>query len=518
MIWKPTTIRWDECDEHRRELLTQAWLTGELEYKLDPVQLKDAARVKKWWAETEEAAQRWGALDCSRRYGKDTMMGTLAAEICIRRPGARVPYGAPTQKMVSEILEEIFEQIFCDCPPDLRPTWKKADSRWVFPNGSRIILVGFDMHPDRARGRSMDAWFLTEPGLFTDLVKVLKGVLIPQALTNPHACGLMGSTPSETPSHAWSTTYVPLAQERGRHIHRTLWDNPRVPKRTKIAFIEETGGEDSAETRREWYAEHVVDASKAVVPEFSKGKKVKQDDGTYISETEAEICQEIERPKWADAYVSLDPGWEHLCAVLFGYYHFDLAMIVVEDEFALPHENTERVADQIKIREKLLWSKWPRYNQSQKTAREQPYMRYSDTDLRMIGDLRQLHGLHFNPTAKDNLKAQVNHVRVLVGRRHIRIHPRCVLLRSHLRNGIWNKQKTKFAESDEFGHFDTLAALVYLVRNVNVQRNPNPPSDWAIGSDHFVHPDRVRQEQAKRFGAMLRRPKRAAKKPIWKGV
>lgn len=502
MIWKPTTVPWEQCGSERQDLLCQAWLKGELRYKLDPVQTRDAITVRRWWAETPEASQRWGVLDCSRRYGKDTMMGVLASEICIQRPGSRVPYGAPTQKMVSEILEDVFEQIFSDCPPQLKPVWKKADSRWLFPNGSRIILVGFDMHPDRARGRSMDAWFLTEPGFFDDLPKVMKTVLIPQALTNPHARGLMGSTPPETPSHPWSTTYVPLAKERGRHIHRTLWDNPRVPDRTKKAFIEETGGENSSETRREWYAEHVVDASKAVVPEFS------------AEGVEDEICQPVERPKWFDAYTILDPGWEHLCAVLFGYYHFDLAMVVVEAEFALPHENTEKVAELIKLNEKELWGNSPRFYQQQVTP--QPYMRYSDTDLRMIGDLRQLHGLHFNPTAKDNLSAQVNHLRVLTQQRRYRIHPRCKILRSHLRNAIWNKQRTKFSESGEFGHFDALAAMVYFVRNVNPQRNPNPPSNWQIGSDHFTRLDRIKQEQSGHISAMFKRRKKTQRKPVFK--
>lgn len=496
-VWTPTTIPWDQCSPRRQETLCRAWLAGELRYKLDPVQAEDAVRVRQWWRDTEEAAQRWAVLDCARRYGKDTMMGTMAAELCIRRPKSRVPYAAPTQRMVTEILEEVFEQIFSDCPPPLRPVWKKADSRWVFPNGSRIILVGFDMHPDRARGRSMDAWFLTEPGFFSDLPRVMKTVLMPQALTNPHARGLMGSTPPETPSHPWSTTYVPLARARGRYIHRTLWDNPRVTERAKRSFIEETGGELSSETRREWYAEHVADAKLAVVPEFSGGKQVELD-GVVVSETEEAICQPVERPRWFDAYTVLDPGWEHLCACLFGYYHFDLGMVVIEDEFAVPQQNTKKVAELIKTKEKELWGGSSRYHMG--GMRPQPYVRYSDTDLRMIGDLNQLHGILFAPTLKDNLSAQVNHVRVLVQQRQLRIHPRCTILRSHLRNGIWTKNRKKFAESDEFGHFDTLACLIYLIRMVSRNRNPNPPSTYGLSGDNFVSPQKASREAAKRLG------------------
>ena len=59
------------------------------------------------------------------------------------------------------------------------------------------------------------------------------------------------------------------------------------------------------------------------------------------------------------------------------------------------------------------------------------------------------------------------------------LNPRCHHLRKQLATGLWaDKQKTDFAE-DSTGHLDHLAALVYLVRAVDRQRNPTPVGHYA---------------------------------------
>lgn len=499
MTWKPTTIPWERCSESRREKLAQAWVRGDLSYKFDPVQYEDQKTVKRWWRECPVAARRWGTLDCARRYGKDTMMFTMGSEICIRRPKSRVPYGAPTQVMVGEILEDV-SRIFSDCPPQLAPKWVKSASRWEFPNGSIIPLVGFDLHPERARGRSMDAWFLTEPGFFDDLDYAFKSVLMPQAFTSPHAVGLMGSTPPTTPAHSWSMDYIPTAKQRGRHIHRTIWDNPRVDDATKKAFIAETGGEESSETQREWYARHVADSSRMIVPEFHKHKE--------------HVVVESERPRWFDGYVSLDPGMVDLCAGLAGYYDFERAKIVIEGEFAEEQANTARVNVMVKELEAKLWKGVHRYAHGK--LKPQPFARYSDVDLRLIADLQSEHGLTFQPTAKDNLDAQVNAVRLAVQQHTLEIHPRCTGLIAHLEHGIWNKSRTKFEKSSELGHFDLLAALIYFVRNVSKTRNPNPPPDFGLGTEYFVHPERVKDKAVTGVAQMFQKPKKSTRPTKWR--
>lgn len=489
MVWKSPVIPWDQCTEERRADLRIAWLRGELAYKLDPDQQTVRDQVYASHAKAQFAPERQFVLDCSRRYGKDSIMATLGVETCIRRPGCRFPYGAPTQKMVVEILEPIVEWVLIDCPPELRPVHNRTRHEWVFANGSRIILVGCDLHPDRLRGSSTGGWALTEPGFIADLDKLITSVLVPQMLTEPDSFGVMGSTPPESPSHPWTCMVVPKARARGFYAHRTIFNNPRITDEMRNAFIAEAGGIDSTQCRREYLAEHVVETTKAVIPEFQRVKGKPDGSGGYTGG----CVVEREPPKYRDCYVAMDPGWSDLCAVLFAYWDFERAVLYVEDCFALPQANSAIVAAEIRKREAALWTGVEAWANGR--MQSQPYKRVSDTDLRMIGDMTQVHGLRFAPTRKDDRDAAINALRVRVSEGKIEIHPRCKDLIAHIDFAIWNKSRTEFERSGEWGHFDCVAALVYLDRNIDRHRNPFPPALYGVDTSGMFVPQELRQTQ-----------------------
>ena len=114
-------------------------------------------------------------------------------------------------------------------------------------------------------------------------------------------------------------------------------------------------------------------------------------------------------------------------------------------------------------------------------------------------ELAKEHGLEWAGAIKESdLEVMVNDLRRLVGARKLYVHPRCKHLRHQLATGLWaDKQKTDFAE-DSTGHLDHLAALVYLVRAVDRQRNPTP-----VG--HYADPynDVVLHSQSPRGGARV---------------
>ena len=83
-------------------------------------------------------------------------------------------------------------------------------------------------------------------------------------------------------------------------------------------------------------------------------------------------------------------------------------------------------------------------------------------------------GRHWTPTAKDAIEAGVNMVRLWLKEGRLKIHPRCRFLIGTLETALWNKQRTDFERSKVFGHADALAALIYLIRNVNTRINPIP--------------------------------------------
>ena len=54
------------------------------------------------------------------------------------------------------------------------------------------------------------------------------------------------------------------------------------------------------------------------------------------------------------------------------------------------------------------------------------------------------------------------------------VHPRCTQLLGCLKYGVFNNKRSEFARSNVYGHYDHLAALIYLVRNLSTHSNPIP--------------------------------------------
>lgn len=393
--------------------------------------------------------------DVARRVGKSTIMSLIAIEECIRRPNAMVKYGAATQEMVREIVVPIINWTLQSCPQSLQPRYLRHDYCYMFPNGAQLKLIGLDLHPDRLRGQALDLCIIDEAAFVDQLEYVVQSILIPQMQGRPHARILMGSTPPQTPGHAWTTRYVPEAKEQNAYIHRTILDNPRLSLEEKKFFIDEAGGPESITNRRENFAEHIIDDTLAIVPEFLDAEK--------------DVVKDIGRPPYFDSYVSMDPGFKDLTAILFAHYSFEDDKIVVEDEIAIARANTETLARLIRAKESELWGQCQR-----KDGKSHPMLRFSDVDYRLLADLQTVHQLTFSPTAKDDKEAAINGMRTLIQQRKIVIHPRCKTLIAHLKNGIWNPRRQSFERSGDFGHFDAIDALVYLVRNVHRGSNPFP--------------------------------------------
>jgi hypothetical protein len=464
--WESPVAPWEALSPERKRVVAQAWQTGVLEWKLNPDQRVVYRTTRKWQATPD--AGRVFVWDMSRRYGKSTLELLMAFEDAIRNRRWRIPYVAPTYKMVEEILIPLIAELTQDCPPHIwsMKNYERSKTTLHFPqSGSAIKLVGLDVNPDGARGQWLDQCYGDECGFFDNFEYVLKSVLFPQMQKKTHARVVLGSTPPVSPAHYWSSVIVPEAIASGNYLKRTIEDNPMLSKRERDEFIELAGGRKAVACRREYFAEHIADSTLAIVPEFR--------------DKEARLVRAVDPPRWRDCYVSLDPGWKDLTALLFGYAHFEQRKLVIEDEVAMPMANSDDIAAATKQKEAQLWGGLARYSRSSSDGtRSQPYLRVSDVKPETISDLWQHHGLLFTPTRKDNLDDQVNAVRVAVQQERIVIHPRCVKLIAQLRNAVWRNEARKvFSNDSAFGHFDLVAALIYLWRNINWARNPYPPGD-----------------------------------------
>jgi hypothetical protein len=463
--WESTAVSWDDAPKARKALLEKAWSTGQLSWKLNPNQDGVYQALRAWEVEPA-AAGRLYALDISRRWGKSFTMILMAFEDAIRNKKWRVVYCAPTHRMVQKILHPLIAQLLQDCPQHYRPEYMKSTGTYHFAHtGSVVEIVGMDVNPDSARGTGLDKAYLDECGFFENLEYILFSILYPQMQLRAHARMVAGSTPPVSPSHYWSSEIIPAAINGGWYQKRVIDDNPMLSEADISEFVNANpGGRNSITTRREYYCEHIADSSLAIIPEWL--------------DASATCIREVKPPKWRDCYVAMDPGWRDLTAVLFGYWWFEEKTLVIEDEIAEAQQNSRQIAEAIIAKEKALWHGVKRRVNNSNETKTQPYRRVSDNDHRLIHDLTMEHRLAFVPTQKDNLEQQVNAVRIAVSKGKIVIHPRCVKLNLHLRNGVWkNEHQNKFGHGAGFGHYDLIPALVYMLRNVEQNRNPYPPMD-----------------------------------------
>lgn len=433
--------------EQARALL---WHQGIVHWLLKPVQ-KD---LYDSYLNCKEKIVVW---NCARRLGKSYALCVIAIEVCLKNSNSLVKYCCAKQKDAKGIIRPLIREIIESCPPELKPEFKTQEGAWVFPNGSRIELVGLDGgRAESVRGGSAHLGIIDEAGLVSDLPYIITSIILPTTATTKGKI-ILASTPPKSPNHPFITRYLNKARIEGNLITKTIYDNPNIDEDEFNICVRESGGIDSVDFRREYQCEIIKDENYAIVPEFNAELKIK-------------LVKEWPRAIFYDSYVGMDIGMKDLTVVLFGWYDFIKAKLIIEDEYVVNGQkfNTSILAEGIKKKEAE--------NFTDKVTGEQriPYLRVSDNNLIVIKDLWDLHGLRFIPTRKDDAEAALNKVRIMLQNEDIIIHPRCITLITHLESGIYNKSKTSFERSADNGHFDAIDSLKYLVRNIQVNRNPYP--------------------------------------------
>lgn len=446
-----------EIKKAREEL----WRMGSLEWKLKSHQ-------KEMYKFYHEKPDKIIVINCSRQIGKSVFLGVIALEQCVNHPNSIVKLLQPKQNMIRRNFKPIMNMLLEDCPKDMFPEFKTQDNTYVFPNGSEIQLAGTDNgNADNIRGGKAHLCLIDEAGFCNELNDLISSILIPTTLqTNGRI--ILCSTTSTDPNHEF-IQQIKEARVKKTLLVRTIYDvlrigiesgeeEPQIDNRKIEIIIKGTpGGDESDAFRTEYLCEIITDSDRAVVPEFTKNEK--------------DIVVPWVRPPFCDKYVSMDIGVRDLTVVLFGYYDFQHAVLVIEDEFVINGNemNTDKLAEGIREKEYKNWL-------NKLTGElEKPYMRVCDNNaLTVINDLAQLHNLYFRPTDKQNKNEALNQVKIMFNNNQIVINPRCEILINHLRLATWDKTKKDYTRSKDNGHFDAVDALVYMVRNVNLTHNPYP--------------------------------------------
>lgn len=420
----------------------QLWRRGELSWKLHATQLKIDETFNK-------INTQLFVGNCSRQLGKSFWAVTKAVSHAIKFPKSQIRYGAAYHTDLTEFIIPAFEKIMDDCPKSIKGKYKSQGSKYIFPNGSIIKLVGLDKNPNALRGNTLDLIILDEVGFVTKLDYIYKSVIIPATTHRPNCKIIMISTPPSSPIHEF-VEYAQRAEIEGGYAKFTIYDNPLITNDDIERLAKESGGFDSIEWRREYLCEFIVDSSLAIIPEFND---------KYVQDT-----PRTDLFKFYHKYEAMDLGVKDFTATIFGYYDFKNAKLIIEDEFIIngPDMTTDILAKNIKIIESNLEYK-------------ELYRRVADNNnLLLLQDLGKLHDLHFQATNKDTLAAMVNELRMWIKQGRVIVNPKCTQLIGCLKFGLWNKQRTEFSRTKIYGHFDALASLIYLIRNIDESINPVP--------------------------------------------
>lgn len=196
--------------------------------------------------------------------------------------------------------------------------------------------------------------------------------------------------------------------------------------------------------------EFVTDRDSAIFPEASE-------------ETMAEIVQDLERPRFFLPFTAVDLGFLDYTGALLGYYDFANGKVVIEDEVLVNKSNSSELVQLIRDREKDRW------------GNIEPRTRVVDGNSLQIADLNSIHKFSCVAPAKYDLVANVNRIRIDLQDRRIVIHPRCKNLITQVMFATWDASRSKFSRSHSGGHWDLVAALIYLGKHIDRRTNPVPP-------------------------------------------
>lgn len=457
---KPNNPTPEQIRQARRLL----WEKGHTYWKLDSNQMKMRDFIQK-------SEKTISVLVCSRQLGKSFALCCIAIEECLKTPNRKVLIIAPEVKMIKNILHPRMREILQDCPEDIIPKFKANDHKYEFQNGSEIQLAGTDSgNAENIRGTTAHLVIVDEAGFCDDMAYIITGILIPTT-TMTKGKIILSSTPPKTNDHEFKK-FWDRAEEDGTVFKRTIYDNPRLEPKDIENLAEAIGGKESVAWRREYLCEAIIDSEAAVVPEFGN------------ADLQARIVRDWVRPPYYDAYAAMDIGGKDMTVVLFAYYDYRNAKIVIEDEIAMRGSEvvTDTLAELVKQKEKSIWC-----NPITKEPKA-PYMRVSDNNnLILLNDFQLKHQMTFLPIQKDNSEAALNNMRMMIKQGKIIINPRCKTLISHLKNAIWNKSRTSYMRSNDAGHFDAIDSLKYLCRAVQLGKDPYPPNyQFGDSKDIFI--------------------------------
>jgi len=432
--------------EQRRN--SELWERGDIEFLLNESQKKI---YHNWKANRFKSTT--STVCSSRKLGKSTLGLFIASELCIKNPDTLIGFVAPTVGALSLYIQQLFQTVFASCPPTLRP--KLTDTQMVFGNGSKIIFAGLAKGTgssyETLQSFSFDLVLIDEAGSIKNLDNIVDAILIPTLLARRGHL-IMFSTPSREGNNHPFYKYCQKAKVEGTYSEYTIRDS-HYPLDIQNKFIDELGGIDSINAKREFFCQWVIDESKQVIPEWASKYKA--------------VTPQPEVYQFYRHYLGLDSGYRDATGIVLFTHYFRENLIQVEGELRFKEKQvrSDIITQAIQAKADALWGKgWKAHRMVGDSA-----------DPIFLNELNKYQPFQFFGVRKKSLRAMVNEFRELVNRGQLLVSPECKYLISHLESAIWDEVGEKL-DKDQFGtHFDELMALIYAIRNVAWNENPIPP-------------------------------------------
>lgn len=424
-------------------------------------------------------------IETHRRFGKSHYGLMPACERCIKYPGQRVVYSAPTKEQALPIVRPNLAKVLQSCPPELKPKPNKwqyifRNPAWPQPAEPSLIEVfGINANPDAARGAFCDMLVIDEAGYVDRLEYFLNHVMSWQFMGRENVLVLMISTPPPSMDHPFITKYIPEAKSRNRYFGIKFSENPDVTPLDEAFVLQLCGSRDSVAWRREAEIEHVTDPDFMIVPEWLTARKT--------------AIRSQERPSFYYPFISADLGWSDYSHILYGYVDFEQQRLVIVDEIWTHYESEGSIAAAICLKEREVFSESPLLSN---------VTRIADTPLLTLHSLYQDHKVYFESAWKHDADTTLAQLRTSVQRGKIVIDPRCEQLIYQLDNGIWNEKRTDFVRSTTLGHCDGIKALAYMNRQAPWDKNPFPdkvPDPQKFYRERVLGPRKKKQHPMERM-------------------
>lgn len=437
-------------------IINELWMRGEISFILYPHQRPIYKRIREVLV-SEDPDMNSFVIDCARQFGKSFTEFLIAVEDCLRTPDWTVVFIAPLKSQVNEIINgKTYGTIFKTCPKQLLPNYK--DSALIFPNGSRIRMAGTDNHNyENLRGGTANTIFLDEAGFMANLEDGVLSTVEPMTKTTGGKV-IFSSTPPESIDHDYYDV-LRYHEEAGLISTFTIWDDKSLTEKQLQKIISQCKGKDTTRFKREYECKRISDSSRSVIPQLSN------EDAPNLLLTHKNFKQHDLYKYWK-RYVVADWGGRDKTAILFAHYNFKSKQVIVEDHLDLNGDNITagRIAQSIKDKTLALWN-------------DEGDINYfcDNNNILIQNEMTIKYKLPFVETTKGKLKAQmVETVKDWIYDERCFFTEEAKFAFDCIRSAYWSKQGDEFARSKIYGHFDHLAAFVYLIRNIDEYTDPVP--------------------------------------------